>query len=330
MIPLISIVIPVYNRADMIARTIESCLTQTYPTIEVVLVDDCSTDDLSRVLAPFADDPRVRLVSHASNKGVSAARNSGVEAAQGQLIAYLDSDDFWLPTKLERQMELISAHGGERYLCGTLTEVRSGKRRVQIRPKRLKPNDVPIGDYLFVHKVRRHLPMISFDREATLMEGFFAQTSSYLLPKKLAAATPFRTALNQYEDMAFLIDLDQKDVDFLVVEEPLTVQLDDERPGRLGARDDLERGYRFLDEVGDGMSSDAKLAFEATHLAHLYGRDRPGKVFGIILRAFKRRLIAPRSVLGILFRSFLGQAGQRALRHAITGWWWRPKNRGAT
>jgi hypothetical protein len=118
-------------------------------------------------------------------------------------------------------------------------------------------------------------------------------------------------------------------VEFLLVEEPLTVQQDDDRPGRLGARDDLERGYRFLDEIGDGLSPDARLAFEATHLAHLYGRDRPGKVIGIILRAFRQGLIAPRSVLGILSRSFLGQAGQRALRDALIGWWWRPKNRGA-
>jgi len=325
--PLISIVIPVYNRADMIGRTVEGCLAQTYPEIEIVLVDDCSTDGLGDALAPFLRERRVRLVSHAKNKGVSAARNSGVEAAKGDLIAFLDSDDVWLPTKLERQMALIKAHDGDRFLCGTLTEVRSGKDMIRIRPKRLKPREVRIGDYLFVHRVRQRLPLVSYNG-ATLMEGFFAQTSSYLLPKKLADATPFRSTLNQYEDMAFLIDLDGKDVDFLLVEEPLTVQQDDDRPGRLGARDDLDRGYHFLGEVGDALSPDAKLAFEATHLAHLHGRARPGKVIGIVLRAFKRGLIAPKSVLGILFRSFLGQAGQRALRDMVTGWWW-PKNRGA-
>ena len=328
MTPLISIVIPVYNRADMIGRTVEGCLAQTYPEIEIVLVDDCSTDGLSEALAPFADEPRVRLISHEKNKGVSAARNSGVKAARGELIAFLDSDDLWRPTKLERQMALVREHAGDRFLCGTLTEVRSGNDRVRIRPKRLKPRDVRIGDYLFVHNVRRRLPLVAYD-EAALMEGFFAQTSSYLLPKALAETMPFRTALNQYEDMAFLIDLDGKGVDFLLVEEPLTVQQDDDRPGRLGARDDLERGYRFLDEVGDGLSPEARLAFEATHLAHLYGRGRPGKVVGIVIRAFRQGLIAPKSVLGILSRSFLGQAGQRALRDALAGWWWRPKNRGA-
>lgn len=332
MSPLISIVIPVFNRADMIGETVESCLLQTHSEVEIVLVNDCSTDGLDEALVPFADDPRVRRVDHEQNKGVSAARNTGVEAARGMLIAFLDSDDRWQPTKLERQIALIEAqdgnHDGDRYLCGTLTEVRSGNGMVRVRPKRQKPRDVPLGDYLFVHKAQQQCPLVAHEG-ATLMGGCFAQTSSYLLSKELAKATPFRTSLNQYEDMAFLIDLDAKGVDFLLVEEPLTVQQDDDRPGRLGARDDISRGQRFLDEIGDALSDDAKLAFEATHLAHLYGRRQPGKVVRIVLQAFRKSLIAPRSVLGILSRSFLGQAGQKAIRNAVMGWRWRPKNRGA-
>ena len=328
MTPLISIVIPVYNRADLIARTVESCLAQTHDRIEIILVNDCSTDGLDEALLPFADNPKVRRIDHEQNQGVSAARNSGVEAAKGELVAFLDSDDLWLPEKLEQQVALIDAHEGDRFICGTLTEVRASKGLVRVRPKRRKPLGVPIGDYLFVNKTQQRLPQVAY-KGAALMGGCFAQTSSYLVPRELAHATPFRTTLNQYEDMAFLIDLDRKGVDFLLVEKPLTIQHDDDRPGRLGARDDLARGYRFLDEIGDGLSPDARLAFETTHLAHLHGRRRPAKVIGLVLRAFAQGLIAPRSVLGILFRSFIGQASQRALRNAVFGWWWRPKNRGA-
>lgn len=328
MSPLISIIIPIYNRADIIGGAIESCLAQTYRPIEVVLVDDCSSDGLSEALLPYQGDERIRLVKHASNQGVSAARNSGVEAAKGHFVAFLDSDDLWRPTKLEAQMALIEAQQGERFLCATLTEVQSDKGAVRVRPKRRKPLGVPIGDYLFVHKVQRTLPLVRY-QEASLKGGCFAQTSSYLLPRSLAQATPFRTALNQYEDMAFLVDLDAKSIDFLLVEEALTIQHDDHRPGRLGARDDLARGYAFLEEIGDTVSLDAKLAFEATHLAHLHGRDHPIKVLKIVISAFWRRAISPRSVVGILGRSFLGQAGQRALRDTIMTWWWRPKNRGA-
>lgn len=315
--PLVSIVIPVYNRAGLIGDTIESCLQQTYCPFEVVLVDDCSTDDLASALKPFAEDGRVRLVRHERNQGVSAARNSGVRAARGEFVAFLDSDDAWRSDKLEKQMVHVASRPVADFICGTLTEVSSDRTGSKIRPKRRKLKDVPLGDYLFVDKVQRRLPMVDW-RSAPLMGGCFAQTSSLLLPTALAAATPFRTALNQYEDMAFLVDLDQKGVDFLLVEEPLTLQNDDDRPGRLGASDDLSRGMRFLDELGDALSPDARLAFEATHLAHLYGKDQPIRVLGLVLKAFRSGAIAPKSVLGILSRSLLGQAGQKAVRDRLS------------
>lgn len=324
--PLVSIVIPVYNRADLIGDTIKSCLAQSYGSFEVVLVDDCSSDDLTSALAPFAAEPRVRLVRHERNRGVSAARNSGVQAANGTLVAFLDSDDSWRPTKLERQIADVGSRSTPDFVCGTLTEVHAEGTASKIRPKRRKPRGVALGDYLFVDKVQRRLPKVDW-QGAPLMGGCFAQTSSLLLPTELAAETPFRTELNQYEDMAFLLDLDRKGVDFLLVEQPLTVQNDDDRPGRLGASDDIERGRRFLDAIGEALSPDARLAFEATHLAHLYGRDQPGRVIGLALKAFFRGAIAPKSVLGILSRSLLGQAGQKAVRDRLAAWRWRAQDR---
>ena len=326
--PLVSIVIPVYNRAGMIGDTIDSCLQQTYDPFEIVLVDDCSSDDLSAALLPFAGEGRVRLVRHERNQGVSAARNSGVRAARGAFVAFLDSDDAWQPTKLEKQMAHVGSRSSGDFICGTLTEVRSEGSPSKVRPKWRKPRGVALGDFLFVHKVQRHLPEVRW-QGAPLMGGCFAQTSSYLLPTALAAATPFRTALNQYEDMAFLVDLDQKGVDFLLVEEPLTLQNDDDRPGRLGAADDIARGERFLDVLGDALSPDARLAFKATHLAHLHGRGRPMQVIGLVLRAFMRGAIAPKSVLGIFSRSVLGQTGQKAIRDRLSAWRWRARDSNA-
>ncbi|MGI9508454.1 MAG: glycosyltransferase family 2 protein [Geminicoccaceae bacterium] len=326
--PLVSIVIPVYNRAGLISNTIRSCLKQTYTRLEVVLVDDSSSDDLTSALLPFADEPNVRLVQHERNQGVSAARNSGVLAARGELVAFLDSDDAWLPDKLEKQVAHVASRPDDDFICGTLTEVRSEGAASRFRPKRRKPKDVPLGDYLFVDKVQRHLPLVNWS-STSLMGGCFAQTSSYLLPKTLAAATPFRTALNQYEDMAFLVDLDRKGVDFLLVEEPLTLQNDDERPGRLGAADDIARGQLFLDELGDALSPDARLAFEATHFAHLYGKERPARVIGLVLKAYCRGAITSKSVLGIFSRTILGQAGQKAMRDRLAAWRWRSGDRKA-
>lgn len=160
MTSLVSIVIPIFNRADTIGRAIESYLAQTYAPFEIVLVDDCSTDDLQFALQDIATDRRIRLVRHAYNQGVSAARNTGVQNVRGDLIAFLDSDDSWYPTKLEKQLARLASLESDRFLCGTLTEVVSDKAPTKITPVRRKAQDVTVGDYMFVHKVRRRLPWL--------------------------------------------------------------------------------------------------------------------------------------------------------------------------
>jgi len=105
----ISAVIPTYNRGHLISRTIESALAQTFPPVEVILVDDGSTDDTSSVVTKFGD--KVRYV-HQVNAGASAARNHGVSVATGEWIAFLDSDDVWIETHLLRMAEAIVATGG--------------------------------------------------------------------------------------------------------------------------------------------------------------------------------------------------------------------------
>jgi glycosyltransferase involved in cell wall biosynthesis len=101
--PLVSVVIPVYNRAHLIARAISSALTQSYKRVEIIVVDDASTDGLGATLAVFADT-RLRCVTHPVNRGAAGARNTGVEAARGEFVAFLDSDDFWYPDKLAHQI----------------------------------------------------------------------------------------------------------------------------------------------------------------------------------------------------------------------------------
>jgi len=103
--PLISVVIPTYNRAYCIADAVRTAAAQDYKNLEIVAVDDGSTDDTLRALSELqATEPRLRILQHQTNKGVSAARNTGIAAAQGEFIALLDSDDTWLPEHLSTQM----------------------------------------------------------------------------------------------------------------------------------------------------------------------------------------------------------------------------------
>jgi glycosyltransferase involved in cell wall biosynthesis len=113
--PLVSVVIPTYNRAKTLARAIDSVLAQTYRNRELIVVDDGSTDDTDEILESYGDALiRVRQV----NRGVSAARNLGIERSNGDPVAFLDSDDEWLPEKLERQMSLFD-ESDPLFICHT-------------------------------------------------------------------------------------------------------------------------------------------------------------------------------------------------------------------
>jgi len=104
--PTVSVVIPTYNREQLIDRSIESVLSQTYQDFEIIVVDDASTDNTKAVINSF-DDDRIRYVRHSENKGEAAARNTGIKIARGEYIAPQDSDDEWFPQKLAKQIELL-------------------------------------------------------------------------------------------------------------------------------------------------------------------------------------------------------------------------------
>ena len=105
---IVSAIIPTYNRAHLVTEAIDSVLAQTYPHIEVIVVDDGSTDDTMARLAPYGS--RIRVIRQ-ENAGPAAARNKGIAASSGGLVAFLDSDDLWLPAKIERQVRLLQKAG---------------------------------------------------------------------------------------------------------------------------------------------------------------------------------------------------------------------------
>lgn len=105
--PHVSVVIPTYDRPRLLERAVESVLKQTYEDYEVIVVDDASPTDIRSVVDSF-DDSRIQYVAHEENRGAAVARNTGIEAATGELIAFLDSDDEWLPDKLGKQVDALA------------------------------------------------------------------------------------------------------------------------------------------------------------------------------------------------------------------------------
>ncbi len=106
----ISVVIPAYNRAATIARAVLSVLSQDYSPLELIVVDDGSTDETPRLLTALAGEDGRLTILRQENRGVSAARNRGVMHSSGELVAFLDSDDEWLPGKLAAQAAFMAAH----------------------------------------------------------------------------------------------------------------------------------------------------------------------------------------------------------------------------
>jgi glycosyltransferase involved in cell wall biosynthesis len=116
----VSVVIPTYNRAHCIRKAVESALDQSVPPHEVLVIDDGSTDDTKAVVEAFADEA-VRYVRK-DNAGVSSARNLGIALASGHWVAFLDSDDAWRPTKLERQLQCVALTGSEVCFTGAVCQ----------------------------------------------------------------------------------------------------------------------------------------------------------------------------------------------------------------
>lgn len=134
---LVSVIVPTHNRAQLVCDALDSVAAQTYRPIEIVVVDDGSTDDSRQAIAAWQEGKETDGLSltylYQTNQGQNAARNAGIGVARGAFIAFLDSDDVYLPTKLEKQVGRLSSHPelGAVY-CGIVNvDLRDGSRRIQ-------------------------------------------------------------------------------------------------------------------------------------------------------------------------------------------------------
>jgi len=160
---LISVIVPAYNAKQYIGRTLTSALKQSYSNIEIIVVDDGSTDDTADIVKGFcARDKRISLIQQ-QNKGVASARNTGIRASQGAFIAPLDADDLWHPLKLQKQMDVLTRGGGDAGLVYTLYRMINAEDLVVRTSTRL-----PYKGWVFA----RHLN-----------ENFIGNGSSLLVPR---------------------------------------------------------------------------------------------------------------------------------------------------
>lgn len=108
---LVSIIMPSYNTASFIAESVQSVLAQSYKDWELIIVDDCSPDNTDDVVKPYLSDERIRYLKNEKNSGAAVSRNRALREAKGKWIAFLDSDDLWMPEKLQKQVRFMEKNG---------------------------------------------------------------------------------------------------------------------------------------------------------------------------------------------------------------------------
>ena len=171
--PRISVVLPVHNRADVLARAIQGVLDQRLKDFELVIVDDGSTDDSVRVAKSFKDK-RIELVELGENRGGNVARNAGVRAAKAALIAFLDSDDAYLPEKLDRVVAEFDGKPEMELLVDSFIKVQPSGRRV-VRKNPVINDRETFRRALFTRQLWKATPSITARRGA-IMSVMFDET----------------------------------------------------------------------------------------------------------------------------------------------------------
>lgn len=196
--PLVSVIIPTYNRAELVCQTIDNVFQQTYSNFELIVVDDGSTDDTQSRLRQYGN--RIRVVTQ-DNAGPAVARNRGVEVAHGEIIAFQDSDDLWKPSKLRRQVSLLEKAGRSVPCClsNVLMRVVEGKEFTSFGTSLIVPR-YEEGIWLNVQEVlaTRFVlfnQAVAIWRESFEKTGGFDENLKYLedydLPLRLALEGPW-------------------------------------------------------------------------------------------------------------------------------------------
>ncbi|WP_203141753.1 glycosyltransferase family 2 protein [Marinobacter mangrovi] len=169
--PQISVIVPCYNSADTILRSLQSALSQRGVTVEVVVVDDGSSDGTAEILKEINDD-RLRYVFQ-QNSGPSVARNKGVSASSGDYVAFLDADDEWHQHKLLKQFEYMSQHDLVASICDVEEQVPGSPATVYRKPQLRDKREEEIVDLIYRGKVTRNTPTMMIKRSAfTNVSGF--------------------------------------------------------------------------------------------------------------------------------------------------------------
>jgi len=289
--PFFSVVIPLYNRAAIVGDTIRSVQAQDWQDFEIVVIDDGSRDNPAPAIEAIGD-PRVRYIRQ-DNAGGGAARNRGIEEARGRHIAFLDSDDLFLPGKLSIMAKALADDDGRTVLYSRM-KVDRGVDRYWIRPDRGIRDGEDVGEYLFC-------------------ANQFMQTSTMVVPAELARKVLFDPALKKGQDLDFCVRLQGAGARFRMIEQPLTVWLDATEAGRTSYVRGYETSLDWLDRCGHMLTDRARRGYRATVLAYHMAPVRPVMALRDLIVGLFAGGVPPRVVARQVLRSYLPKPLYRSL-----------------
>jgi glycosyltransferase involved in cell wall biosynthesis len=250
--PLISVVVPTFNRPDLVLRAVRSAAAQTMGDIEIIVVVDGRDDATARLLGEMAD-PRLRVILPARHLGNADARNAGVAEARGRWTALLDDDDMWLPVKLERQLATAERSERPRPIVSCRILARTGTEEF-VWPRRRPRPEEPLSEYLFCRSV-------PFNGEGMV------QTSTIFTATELLRRIPFRSGLKRFVDLDWLLRAAAEDaavVEFVSADEPLSVWHIEQDRARVSRAQNWGEALRWMRENRHLVTPRAYAAFLLT------------------------------------------------------------------
>jgi glycosyltransferase involved in cell wall biosynthesis len=296
-LPFFSVVVPVYNRADLIGNALRSVLAQSEQDFEIIVIDDGSRDDPRSVVDTF-EDPRIRFFRQ-DNRGGGAARNAGIDRANGRFVALLDSDDTFLPHHLASMRQLLAETASTAGYARVVVDREVG--RTFLKPPRAIAQDEDMPTYL-------------------LCDRGFTPTSTLVVPTELARRLRFHEKLSEAEDTDFVIRLWLAGCRFVMAERPGTVWKDRYDPNRLSAGRSTPRLEEWLESMKPDIPPKAYLGGRGWAVAKGVALKSRLRALKLYLAAVSNGCYRPRLAAIIFLQIFLPDRLYRTLADGAVAW----------
>jgi glycosyltransferase involved in cell wall biosynthesis len=295
--PLFSVIIPTYNRACVLRAALASVLAQSCQDFEIIVVDDGSKDDPRKTVDEIAD-ARIRFQAQ-ENRGASAARNAGIDLARGRYVAFLDSDDEFLPHHLETMQRLLENSPNTAAYARIVLD--RDKGRTLVKPPRALRQGENMAAYL-------------------LCDRGFVPTITLVVEREMAKRVRYDERVSFGDDKDFAIRLWLAGCKFVMAEAPGARCSDIADPSRLSAGRKIGAVIEWMDRLRPNIPAKAYHGYRGWVVAKGLAASDPFGALKLYLNALLRGCYAPRMAAAIFLQIFLPDSFYRGLADRIIGW----------